>query len=60
MNEEKGHLQKPMCLMQAQDTAVRAPSRSCTLAAVALTVGRSPKVSTTRWRLRPLTFLPAS
>ena len=38
----------------------RAPSRSWTLAAVTSTITSRPIVSTTMWRLRPLTFLPAS
>ena len=42
------------------ETTSGAPSRSCTLAAVTVTASSSPSVSTTRCRLRPLTFLPAS
>lgn len=41
-------------------TTGAAASRSCTLAAVTVTANSRPRVSTTRWRLRPLTFLPAS
>ena len=37
-----------------------APSRSCTLAAVTTTVRSNPRVSTKRWRLRPLTCLCVS
>lgn len=37
-----------------------APSRSCTLAAVIVTASSKPSASVTIWRLRPLTFLPAS
>lgn len=40
--------------------AVRAPSRSWTLAAVTTTTSSSPIESTRTWRLRPATFLPAS
>ena len=47
-------------LAQARATTAGAPSRSCTLAALTVTASSSPSVSTTRWRLRPLTFLPAS
>src|SRR5277367_3694575 len=38
----------------------RAPSRSCTSAGWTTTLNRRPSVSTRRWRLRPVTFLPAS
>src|SRR6266700_256095 len=38
----------------------RAPSRSWTLAAVTTIANSSPRVSTARWRFRPLIFLAAS
>jgi hypothetical protein len=38
----------------------RAPSRSCTEAAVTITYNTSPNVLTAMWRLRPLIFFPAS
>jgi hypothetical protein len=37
-----------------------APSWSCTLAGRGITVSSMPMVSVGRWRLRPMTFLPAS
>jgi hypothetical protein len=37
-----------------------APSRSLTSAAVSCTANNSPRVSTSTWRLRPLTFLAPS
>src|ERR1700686_3097802 len=37
-----------------------APSRSCTLAGWTATLNMRPSVSTRIWRLRPVTFLPAS
>lgn len=39
---------------------ITAPSRSCTLAGWTTTFSRRPSVSTRMWRLRPVTFLPAS
>lgn len=44
----------------AQATTPGGASRACTLAAVTLMANSQPKVSITRLRLRPLTFLPAS
>src|SRR4029450_6211883 len=41
-------------------SSARPASRSCTQAAVTSTTSSSPMVSTAKWRLRPLTFLPAS
>src|ERR1700741_4154273 len=38
----------------------RAPSRSCTSAGWTTTFSKRPSVSTRMWRLRPVTFLPAS
>jgi hypothetical protein len=36
------------------------PSRSWTLARWTTTFSNGPRVSTRMWRLRPVTFLPAS
>jgi hypothetical protein len=48
-----------MCVASTA-SRVRAPSRSCTLAAVTTTNQTKPSVSTSTWRLRPLVLLPAS
>lgn len=45
---------------QLDEIPAAATSRSCTLAEVTVTASSSPSVSTTRLRLRPLNFLPAS
>src|SRR3954465_11184538 len=48
-----------MAILARSSTRI-APSRSATLAAVTSTTISRPMVSTTRCRLRPLVFLPAS
>jgi hypothetical protein len=45
---------------RAQRSNWRAPSRSCTSAEWTTTFSRRPSLSTRIWRLRPVTFLPAS
>src|SRR6266508_4191100 len=48
------------CATRSRHSSGWAPSRSWMLAAVTTIASSNPRVSTAMWRLRPLTFLPAS
>jgi hypothetical protein len=46
--------------LRASLSSGSAPSRSCTLAGRSIAASSRPSASASRWRQRPVTFLPAS